>query len=79
MALSSQKFMTQHTLINLYPNENSQEFHYYPFAVKLDDNNLIFNNLNGLSNKEWVPNKKEDLDLSVLNMITGLNESKTFT
>ena len=23
--------------------------------------------------------KKEDLDLSVLNMITGLNESKTFT
>ena len=52
MALSSQKFMTQHTLINLYPNENSQEFHYYPFAVKLDDNNLIFNNLNGLSNKE---------------------------
>ena len=71
--------MTQHTLINLYPNENSQEFHYYPFAVKLDDNNLIFNNLNGLSNKEWVPNKKEDLDLSVLNMITGLNESKKFT
>ena len=79
MALSSQKFMTQHTLINLYPNEYSQEFHCYPFAVKLDDNNLIFNNLNGLSNKEWVPNKKEDLDLSVLNMITGLNESKKFT
>ena len=79
MALSNQKCMTQHTLINLYPNEYSQEFHYYPFAVKLDDNNLIFNNLNGLSNKEWVPNKKEDLDLSVLNMITGLNESKTFT
>ena len=52
MALSNQKCMTQHTLINLYPNEYSQEFHYYPFAVKLDDNNLIFNNLNGLSNKE---------------------------
>ena len=52
MALSNQKCMTQHALINLYPNEYSQEFHYYPFAVKLDDNNLIFNNLNGLSNKE---------------------------
>ena len=26
----------QLTLINLHPNEYSQEFHYYPFAVKLD-------------------------------------------
>ena len=24
------------TLNNLHPNEYSQEFHYYPFAVKLD-------------------------------------------
>ena len=28
--------MTQPTFINLYPNEYSQEFRYYPFAVKLD-------------------------------------------
>ena len=34
--LSNQKCMTQPTLINLHPNECSQEFHYYPFAVKLD-------------------------------------------
>ena len=34
--LSNQKCMTQPTLINLHPNEYSQEFHYYPFAVKLD-------------------------------------------
>ena len=34
--LSSQKCMTQPTLINLHPNEYSQEFHYYPFVVKLD-------------------------------------------
>ena len=27
---------TQPTFINLRPNEYSQEFHYYPFAVKLD-------------------------------------------
>ena len=26
----------QHTLLNLDPNEYSQELHYYPFAVKLD-------------------------------------------
>ena len=27
--------MTQPTLFNLRPNEYSQEFHYYPFAVKV--------------------------------------------
>ena len=30
-----------------------------------------------LSNKVCVPNKTEDLNLSVFNMITGINESKT--
>ena len=33
--LSNGKCMIQPTLINLHPNEYSQEFHYYPFAVKL--------------------------------------------
>ena len=28
--------MTQPTLINLHPKEYSQQFQYYPFAVKLD-------------------------------------------
>ena len=36
VSLSNQKCMTQPTLINFHPNEYSQEFHYYPFAVKLD-------------------------------------------
>ena len=35
-SLSKQKCMTQPTLTDLRPNEYSQEFHYYPFAVKLD-------------------------------------------
>ena len=35
--LRNQKCMTQPTLINLHPNEYSQEFHYCPFAAKLDD------------------------------------------
>ena len=30
------KCMTQPILINLHPNEYSQEFHYYPVVVKLD-------------------------------------------
>ena len=32
--LSNQKCMIQPTLIYLHCNEYSQEFHYYPFAVK---------------------------------------------
>ena len=36
MLLSNQKCITQPTLVNLHPNQYSQEFHYYPFAVKLD-------------------------------------------
>ena len=34
LSLRNQKCMIQLTLINLHPNESSQEFHYYPFAVK---------------------------------------------
>ena len=33
--LSNQKYMIQPNLINLRPIEYSQEFYYYPFAVKL--------------------------------------------
>ena len=77
--LSNQKCITQLTLINLHPNEYSQEFLYYPFAVKLDRCFGSCNTLNGLSNKACVPNKAENLNLSMLNMITGVNESKKLT
>ena len=66
-------------LINLNPNEYSQEFHYYWFAVKLNRCVGIFNSMNDLSNKVCIPNKTEDLNLSVFNMITGINESKPLT
>ena len=36
MSLTNQKCTTQPILINLHPNKYSQEFHYYPFAVKLN-------------------------------------------
>ena len=75
--LSNQKCMTLPTLINFHPNEYSQEFHYYPSAFKLDRCVGICNTLNDLSNKVCVPNKTEDLNLSVFNMITGINESET--
>ena len=68
--------MIQPILINLHPNEYSQEFHYYPFVVKLCRCFRSCNTLNDLSNKESVPNKTEDLNLSLFNMIAGINESK---
>ena len=70
VSLSNQKFEIQPTLINLHPNE----LHYYPFAVKLDKCVGSCNSLIDLSNKVCVPNKKEDLNMLVFNMITGKNE-----
>ena len=65
--------MTQLTLINLHPNEYSQEFNFCPSAVKLDRCVGNYNTLDGLSNKICVANKTEDLYLSVFNMFTGIN------
>ena len=61
MSLSNQKFMTQPTLINFRPNENSQELHYYLFTVKLHRYVKSCNTHNQLSNKLLVPNKTCDL------------------
>ena len=46
ISLSNQK-----CIINLHPNEYSQEFHYYPFSVKLDRFVGSRNTPNDLSNK----------------------------
>ena len=67
VSLSSQKCMIQSTLINSHSNEYSQEFHYYPFARKLDGCVGSWNILNDLSNKVWVSNRPEDLNLSEFN------------
>ena len=50
---------------------------YYPFTVNLDRCLGSFNTFNDLSNILCVPDKTEDLNVSVLNMITITNESKT--
>ena len=65
--------------INLHPNEYSQEFYYYSFAVKLVRCVRSCNAHNDLSNKVFLTNKTEDLNLSVFNMITGINKSKALT
>ena len=74
--LSNQKCKIPPTLFNLHPNEYRKEFYYYTFAVKLDRCAGSCNIINDLSNKACLPNKTEDLNLSVLNMITEINESK---
>ena len=77
MSLSKQKRTTHPTIINLHTNEYPQEIHYYPFAVNLERCVGSCNTLNDLSNKVCVSNKTEDLNLSMFNMITWINELKT--
>ena len=77
--LSNQKCEIQPTFINLHTNKYSQEFHYYPFTVKSDKCVGSCNTLNDLSKKACVPNKTQDLNLSVLNIMTGINELKTLS
>ena len=60
--------------INLHPNENSQESHYYPFSVILDIYVGSCNTINDVPNKICTPDKAEDLSLIVSNMITGICE-----
>ena len=50
ISLSNQKCHIKPNLINLRPNEYSQEFHYYPFVVKLDRFVGSCNTLNDLCN-----------------------------
>ena len=66
--------MTQLTLINFHPNEYSQDLHYYPFVVNLNKFNGVHNTLNDLYNKLCVPNKIEDLNLSLFNMNKQINK-----
>ena len=77
--MSNQKYITQPALINLNPNEYSQEFHYYSFSFKSERCVGSCSTQNDLSNKVCVPNRKDDLNLSVFNMITEITESKTLT
>ena len=62
--------MIQATLINLNRSEYSKGLRSYPFAVNLDTcvgSCIILNDLS------------KDLNLSVFDIITGINESKTLT
>ena len=72
--LSNQKCQIQPTFINLHVNEYNQEYHYYPFGVKLDRCIGSCNTLYDLSDKVCALKKSEDLKLSMFNMIAEINE-----
>ena len=72
-SLSNQKCMIQPTVINLHPSKCSQELHNYQFAFNLDTYIGNCNTLNDLSNKICVPNKTEDLNLSIIREIKESN------
>ena len=80
ISLSNQKCKIQPTLINLYPDEYSQNFTTIHFRLnQIDALKVSCNTVNDLSNKVCVSNKPEDLNTSAFNMITGINESKKLT
>ena len=79
ISLKNQKYKTQPTLINLHPNKYAQGLPCYPSGVNLERYIGICNTLNDLSKKVCVPNKTKKLNLSVFNIITGINASKTLT
>ena len=76
---NNQKCKIQPTLIILHPNEHSQEFHFYPFTIKLDRCAGSCKILNDLSNQLCISNKTEESNLRIFNMTTNINECKTVT
>ena len=69
--------MNQPTLVNLYHNECTQGLRYHPFAVNLVVWEVVI--LLMICLIECVPNKTEDFNLNVFNIITGINETKILT
>ena len=66
--------MIQLTIIKLHPNEYIQGLHYYPFVVNLGRCTESCNTLDDLLNREWVPNKRERLNLNVFDIIIEINK-----
>ena len=76
MSLRNQKCMIQSTLINLHPNEYSQELRYYSFAVSLNRCVGSCSTLADLSSKLCVLSEAEDLNRHVFNMLTGITNQE---
>ena len=67
-SLSNQKCLTEPTLFNLHPNKYSQELDWLNWIDVLEVV-ILLNTPNELSSKICIPNKTEDLNLRVFNML----------
>ena len=65
--------MTYPTLINLNLHECTQELRNYPSTINLYRCVRNCNTLNKLSNRVCVPNKTEDFNLSIFNIVTRIH------
>ena len=70
--LNSQPCINRPALIDL----NADELSYYLSVVSLDRCDKIYNTLDDLCDKIYVPNKTDDVNVKAFNMITRINESK---
>ena len=66
MFLNNQSCMNRPTLINLNSDEYNQVLQYYPFVFNLVRCNGSCNTLDNTSGRICVPNKTEDVNLTVL-------------
>ena len=75
VALNNQPCQPRQTLINL----NLDELYYYPFVVSVSKCGGSCNTIDDPFGRICVPNKIEDINLKLFNMINGINESKTLS
>ena len=68
--------MSRLNIIDLNPDEYNQGLRCYSFMVNLYKCIRNFNTLDVLSSRVCVPNKIEDVNLTVLNMMTRIIEWK---
>ena len=66
--------MARPTLIDLNPDEKNPGLYHYPFTFRLDRCDVSCNTIDDPSSKTYVPNKTEEANLNVFNMVAGINE-----
>ena len=71
--MNNQTCSVRPTLIHF----NLDKIHYYPFIISKKRCNGTYNTADDPFGRMCVPNKREDVNLKVFNMIKRLKESKT--
>ena len=66
--------MTRPTIISLSPDEYDNGLCYNPYMVNLDRCNKSCNTFDNPSGRICVPNKTKSINISVFDMITGINK-----